>query len=114
MRESTISERLKYLMDCYNLKQSDILKMTEPFQKKYKIKIGRNDLSQYISGKVNPGSKKLAILGLALNVNEAWLMGFDVPMKKDDSKLDEQLLNKIETLTSEQKKAILNIIDTMN
>ena len=64
-----------------NLKQVDILRLAEPYCKKYGIKLNKNDLSQYVSGKVEPGQHKLFILALALNVNEAWLMGFDdVPM----------------------------------
>ena len=67
-----------------NLRQIDILELCKPYCQKYNIKLGRNDLSQYVSGKVEPGQKKLTVLGMALNVNEAWLMGFDVPMERDD------------------------------
>ena len=66
-----------------NLRQIDILELCKPYCQKYQIKLGRNDLSQYVSGKVEPGQRKLTILGLALNVSEAWLMGFDVPMERD-------------------------------
>lgn len=45
--------------------------------------MGRNHISQYVSGKVKPNQDKLSILALALNVNEAWLMGYDVPMTND-------------------------------
>lgn len=65
-----------------NLKQVDILNLATPFCQKYGIKLNKNDLSQYVSGKVEPGQNKLYILGQALNVSEAWLMGFDVPMEK--------------------------------
>lgn len=43
----------------------------------------KNDLSQYVSGKVEPRQDKLTILGLALNVNEVWLMGYNVPPDRD-------------------------------
>lgn len=39
-------------------------------------------MSQYVSGRTEPGQDKLTILGLALNVSEAWLMGYDVPMER--------------------------------
>ena len=114
MKKATISERIKYVMKMQNLKQVDILKKTEAFQKKFNVKLGRNDLSQYISGKVEPGSKKLAILSLALNVNESWLMGFDVPMERNKSGTnDDIILGKIAGLSENQKKAIINIIDNM-
>ncbi len=43
----------------------------------------KNDLSQYVSGKVEPKQDKLTILGLALNVNEVWLMGYNIPPDRD-------------------------------
>ena len=85
MKIATTADRLKEIMDQRNLKQVDVLESARPYCIKYGIKLGRNDLSQYISGKVNPSQKKLTILGLALNVSEAWLMGFDVPMEKEKS-----------------------------
>ena len=63
-----------------NLKQVDILKKCEPYCKKYNVKLNRNDLSQYVNGKVEPGQFKLTVLAHALNISEAWLMGYDVPM----------------------------------
>lgn len=82
MKKHTTSYRLKQIMTERNLKQVDILNLSTPFCQKYGIKLNKNDLSQYVSGKVEPGQNKLYILGQALNVSEAWLMGFDVPMEK--------------------------------
>lgn len=65
-----------------NLKQIDIINLAKPFCDLHNVKLNKNDLSQYVSGKVEPGQNKLYILALALNVNEAWLMGFDVPPDK--------------------------------
>ncbi|MDE5779166.1 MAG: DNA-binding protein [Lachnospiraceae bacterium] len=65
-----------------NLKQIDILERAQPYCEQYNIKLSKSDLSQYVSGKVEPGQHKLSILGLALNVSEAWLMGYDVPMER--------------------------------
>lgn len=70
-------------MEERNLKQIDILKLAEPFCKKYRIKLNKSDLSQFVNGKVVPGQWKLTILALALNVSEVWLMGHDVPMERD-------------------------------
>ena len=66
-----------------NLKQIDILNLAKPFCMEYNIRLNKNDLSQYVSGKVEPGQNKLTVLGLALNVSEAWLMGYDVPMERE-------------------------------
>lgn len=82
MKTETTSMRLKQIMSERNLKQVDILRLCQPYCEKYNIKLGKSDLSQFISGKVEPGQWKLTILGCALNVSEAWLMGFDVPKER--------------------------------
>lgn len=84
MKHSNTSERLKLLMQERNLRQVDILEKAKPYCEKYGIRLGRNDLSQYVSGKVIPGQDKLTILGLALNVTETWLMGYDVLKERED------------------------------
>lgn len=83
MKKYTTSDRLRQIMNDRNLKQIDIINLAKPYCEKYGIKLGRNDLSQYVSGKVEPGQYKLYVLGQALNVNEAWLMGYEVPMERD-------------------------------
>jgi len=80
--------RLQYLMDTRRLKQVDIQKKCEPYCKKFGVKMNKSDLSQYVSGKVEPSQYKLMVLGMALNVSEAWLMGFDVPMERQNKKIN--------------------------
>lgn len=83
MRKSTTAERLQWIMKARRLRQVDILEAAKPYCERYKIKLGRNDLSQYVHGTVEPGQQKLTILGMALNVSEVWLMGYDVPMQRE-------------------------------
>lgn len=85
MKNSNTSERLKEIMNTRGLKQVDILEKAKPYCQKYGVRLGRNDLSQYVSGKVTPGQEKLTVLGLALGVTETWLMGYDVPMERDNN-----------------------------
>lgn len=82
MKKESTAIRLKQIMRERQLRQVDILEKCKPFCTKFDIKLGRNDLSQYVNGKVEPGQEKLTILGMALNVSEAWLMGFDVPIER--------------------------------
>jgi transcriptional regulator with XRE-family HTH domain len=82
MKDSNTSQRLQQLMRERRLKQVDILNASKPYCEKYGVKLNKSDLSQYVSGKVEPGQDKLFVLGCALNVNEAWLMGFDVQMER--------------------------------
>lgn len=89
MKPENTSIRLRKIMADRNLKQIDILKMAEPFCKQYGIKMNKSDISQYVSGKNEPGQDKLTMLGMALHVSEAWLMGYDVPMNRIDRITDE-------------------------
>lgn len=68
-------------MDSRNLKQIDILRAAMPYADEAGIKMNRSDISQYVSGKVEPGQDKLVVLGKALGVDPVWLMGIDVPMQ---------------------------------
>lgn len=83
MNREYTANRLKEIMFQRNLKQVDILEMVQPYCKKYNIKMNKSHISQYVSGKVEPSQDKLVILGMALNVSEAWLMGFDVPKERN-------------------------------
>lgn len=73
---ATTSERLKTYLSITGTKQADILSKAEPLCRKYNVKLTKSSLSQYISGKVVPGSTKLYILAQTLGVSELWLMGF--------------------------------------
>lgn len=103
------SMRLKEYMSKNNLKQVDILNKAQPYCKQYNVKLTKQDLSQYVAGKTKPAQNKLYILGLALNVNEAWLMGFDVPMEKGKTNTDE-LVTMIDSLNDSQKKNVIDYI----
>ena len=82
MKTSSTSERLTEIMNRKGLKQIDIVTLCQPICKKYGLRLGRNDISQYVNGKVEPGQDKITVLSEALNVSEAWLMGYDVPKEK--------------------------------
>lgn len=84
MKENT-STRLKRLMRERGLRQVDILEKVKPFCKEFNVKLGKSDISQYVSGKVTPGQDKLSMLGMALDVSETWLMGYDVPIERNES-----------------------------
>ena len=83
MKKATTAQRLKQIMAERNLRQVDILNLTIPYCSKYGVKMNKSDISQYCSGKTEPNQDKLFVLGSALNVSEAWLMGYDVPMERE-------------------------------
>lgn len=82
--KQTTSERLAEAMRIRGLRQIDVVEKLKPLCEQYNIKFGRNNISQYLSGKVLPKQDKLVLLSRVLNVSEAWLMGFDVPMERQN------------------------------
>lgn len=58
------------------MKQADLVEKT---------KINKKSLSSYISGKYTPKQNNIYLIAEALNVNEAWLMGYDVPMERTNN-----------------------------
>lgn len=83
MEIENTSVRLKTIMKERKLRQVDILELAKPYCEKYGETLSKSDLSQYVNGKTKPGQPKLTILGLALNISEAWLMGYDVPRERE-------------------------------
>lgn len=105
----TTAQRLKKIMDLRNIRQADIIRLAEPYCQRYRVKLNKSDLSQFVNGKNEPGQWKLTILGLALNVSEGWLMGLDIPMERktptpcdEDERIDR--MNSIFDSLSDQRK----------
>lgn len=71
---STIAERLKKAMDAAQMTQTELAKRTG---------IGKSSISTYLSGSYEPKQKNIYRMALALGVNEAWLMGADIPMARN-------------------------------
>ncbi len=121
MKISSTSARLKEIMNEKGLKQVDILIKAKPFCEKYGVRLGKNDLSQYINGKFEPGQEKLTILGLALDVNEAWLMGYDVEKSRekapvlagenDDDELAKRIAKALKGASKEKQEAVLTLLE---
>lgn len=85
MKSNTTAERLQQIMKERSLKQADILRMCQPYCKQMHVKLAKTDLSNYVNGKFEPKQDKLAVLGKALNLNEAWIMGYEVRKEKTNT-----------------------------
>ena len=72
----SISDRIKKGMEIRGMKQADLVEHTG---------ISKGALSSYISGRYAPKQNNIYLIARALAVDEAWLMGFDVPMEKETS-----------------------------
>ena len=86
--EITTQDRLKQIMEERNLRQKDIFDLAQPYCQMYGERLGLADISAYVTGKYLPAQKKLTLLGKALNVSEAWLMGLDVPRERTDQPIE--------------------------
>lgn len=76
----TFQNRLKKAMELKNIKQVELVEKT---------KLDKTLINKYLSGVSNAKQNKLTILADALNVNEVWLMGYDVPMQRNlNAKID--------------------------
>lgn len=101
MNKVDIKERIKQGLEIREITQTQLAA---------RANIDKGQLSSYISGKYKPRQNNIDALATALNVNEAWLMGFDVPM--------ERASNNVETDQSVSKsvecKEILEICEQLS
>ena len=111
MKQDTFANRLRKAMDIRNFKQIDLVNKT---------KLDKSLINKYLNGISEAGSDKLTILSNALDVNEVWLMGYDVPMNEDNNnqkndldELDEILFSKAKELSDEDKKMVIGIINAI-
>ena len=71
-----IAERLKTALEVRDISQSELSRKTG---------IGKSSISTYLTGEYEPKQKNIYKMALVLNVNEAWLMGAEVPMERQDT-----------------------------
>jgi transcriptional regulator with XRE-family HTH domain len=68
-----------------------------------KTGVPKGAVSYYLAGKSKPKTDRLYIIAQALDVSEAWLLGYDVPMgRTDDQKKNDQLAKLIVKLRSDE------------
>lgn len=76
-RIDSCSNRIKMALLIRGMKQSELCRITQ---------IPKSALSQYISGAFEPKQDRIYLISKALNVSEAWLIGYDVPMERQEVK----------------------------
>lgn len=103
MLTDTTSNRLKLVMQIKKWKQKDILDACDPYCRKYGVSLSKGLLSHYVTGRNSPSRDKIFILAKGLNVSEAWLMGYDVPMENSESDLENK--NTVKRLMTYLNKA---------
>ena len=74
------------------------------------LKIPKSAISQYLSGARTPqDSKRLYAMASYLDVDEAWLMGFDVPMERKRQEKNSTIVDAVtfETEISDKVKLLI-------
>lgn len=71
MKKAETKDRIKEAMEIREIKQSELVEKTG---------IDKGQMSSYLSGKYKPKQRNINLIAQALSVDEAWLMGYDVPM----------------------------------
>jgi transcriptional regulator with XRE-family HTH domain len=91
---ATISQRLKEALDASGKKQADLVRETG---------LDRGSISSYLSGKYEPKQKAIYKMAQALDVNEAWLMGYDVDRRRTpEHKKNDQLAKLIVKMRTDE------------
>ena len=75
----TFSNRLKKALEYSNMRQVDLVEKTG---------LDKTLINKYLAGLMKAKQDKLTILADALNVNEIWLMGYEVPMDRNLNSLN--------------------------
>ena len=99
MEQDGFSGRLRHAMDEAGLKQADLVRMAAARGEK----LGKSQLSQYVSGKVRPRQDALTLLADLLGVSVDWLAG--QPEASADAKPHVQVRNERERPMREFKKS---------
>lgn len=103
---STTSQRIQEGMNLRGYKQIDLVQKTG---------ISKGALSSYISGRYVPKQNNIYLIAEALDVNEAWLMGADVPMERNNVKTSAEItVYKVHCETENESKLILSYRELNN
>ncbi len=95
-RRDTCGNRIRMALNIRGMKQAELCQIT---------KIPKSALSQYISGCFEPKQDRIYLIAKILDVSEAWLMGYDVPMERQKN------IPQDEKSLSEGEKALLELFN---
>ena len=91
----TCGKRIAKALTIKGMKQSELCKLA---------KVPKSSLSLYLSEAYEPKQDRIYDIARALNVSEAWLLGYDVPMERQVKKVSPS-----EAELSEGEKMLLNL-----
>lgn len=94
-RVSELRYRLREALEKRNMKAAELSKKTN---------VPEGAISYYLSGKSQPKGDRLYILCVALDVSEAWLLGYDTPMARTaEQKRNDEVVRIVSQLKKDPK-----------
>lgn len=79
--------------------------------------VAKASISQYLNGSHAPSNISSAKMGKVLRVEPMWLMGFDVPKKKElnstEAVKDMEIMEKLSMLDARDKQVVLDMVNLM-
>lgn len=94
-RVAELKDRLKEVLDKKGLRAVDLMDMTG---------VPKSAISFYMAGKSKPKADRIYTIAKALDISEAWLLGYDVPMARSlESKKNDQLSSLVVRLRNDDK-----------
>jgi transcriptional regulator with XRE-family HTH domain len=110
-RVCTCGERIAVALDIRGMKQAELCKLAQ---------VPKSSLSLYLSGAYEPKQNRIFDIAKVLNVSEAWLMGYDVPMEREEQKTtpeelklnegEKMLLELFRRVPAEKQELVLGMI----
>lgn len=102
-RVAEFKDRLKEVLDKRGLRAVDLMDMTG---------VPKSAISFYLAGKSKPKADRIYIIAQALDISEAWLLGYDVPMARSlESKKNDVLSRLVVRLRNDDK--LYNLVVTL-
>ncbi len=106
----TCANRIAEALLIRGMKQTDLCNLAD---------IPKSSLSLYMRGAYDPKQDRIHKMAKILDVSEAWLVGYDVPMERQDvysprkdiilTESEEELLRLFRLFSDEQKKFALQL-----
>lgn len=109
-RIESCGKRIEEALLFKKMKQTDLCK---------KANVPKSSLSLYLSGAYEPKQDRIYDMAKALDVSEAWLMGYDVPMERQSNppseekaltEGEEMLLDLFRQIPSDKQALVLEMI----
>lgn len=109
-RKEAFSSRLRKALTIRGMRQSELCQLT---------KIPKSAISQYLRGDFEPKQDRIYLIAKTLDVSEAWLIGYDVPIERENalspstielSEGEKALLELFNRVPEDQQKLVLQMI----